>query len=114
MRRLAMVLVVLAAAPALQAGEIGAKLATYASAGAGVGAVLGTAVATVPYLQSKEPYDFYTGAGAGMLAGASVGFLLGILDLATIPAEDAAAPSLDGLKLALLPGGWVARYSKSF
>ena len=66
-----------------QAGLIGKALGKYAAAGAGIGAFVGAAAATVPYLQSRQPYDFYTGAGAGLLAGASLGFMLGIVDVAT-------------------------------
>ena len=39
-------------APALHAGEVGKTLGKYSMAGAGVGALLGSAAATVPYLQS--------------------------------------------------------------
>lgn len=65
-----------------QAGEVGSTLGKYASAGAGVGALLGSAAATIPYLQSKEPYDFLTGAGIGLLGGAVAGFILGMVDVA--------------------------------
>jgi hypothetical protein len=104
MRRLLLALPVailcLTVRPAL-AGEVGGTLGKYSVAGAGVGALLGSAAATIPYLQSGEPYDFYTGAGIGLLAGAGVGFILGIVDLAN-PADVARAPGLppEGLRLA--------------
>lgn len=82
--RIALVLSFFAGLPGLlQAGLIGKTLGKYAAAGAGIGAFVGTAAATVPYLQSRQPYDFYTGAGAGLLAGASLGFMLGIIDVST-------------------------------
>ncbi len=72
----------------LQAGKIGGTLGRYSLGGAGIGALLGTATATIPYLQSKETFDFITGAGAGAVVGAGVGFLFGIIDLATETAGD--------------------------
>lgn len=112
MRRLLLALLLIGLARGLAAGEIGSKLGGYASAGAGVGALVGAAAATVPYLQSHNAYDYYTGAGAGMLAGAGLGFLLGVLDVATTddsPAQ-AALGRLDGLALAWQPGGMAASY----
>ncbi len=99
-------------APALRAGEVGKTLGKYSMAGAGVGALLGSAAATVPYLQSKQPYDFLTGAGIGMLAGCGVGFILGVVDLAN-PADAAMAPA-EGWALAWQPQGMSAAYSVRF
>lgn len=114
MRRIACILILLAAmAPsAAKAGEVGSTLGRYSVAGAGVGALLGSAAATLPYLQSKEPYDFLTGAGIGLLAGCGVGFVLGIVDLAN-PAETAMAPK-QGWALAFAPAAMQASYSITF
>jgi hypothetical protein len=112
MRRLWTVLALaLALAARAQAGEVGTKLADYSSAGAGVGALVGAAVATVPYLQSKNSYDYYTGAGVGMLAGAGLGFLLGCVDVAS---DDSAQGPRTGFQMACLPGGWRASYTLLF
>jgi hypothetical protein len=115
MRRLALLLLLTAfAAQPLRAGEVGSTLGKYSVAGAGVGALLGSATATLPYLTSKEPFDFLTGAGVGMLAGAGVGFILGIVDLAN-PADVAALPGTrPGLDLAWSPAQVSAKYSFSF
>jgi hypothetical protein len=102
---------VLAAATQARAGEVGTKLADYSSAGAGVGALVGAAVATVPYLQSNNPYDFYTGAGIGLLAGSGVGFLLGCVDVAS---DDSAQGPRTGFQMAYVPGGWCASYTLLF
>lgn len=114
MRRALIALCLLAglAAGSLRAGEVGGTLGKYSVAGAGVGALLGSAAATLPYLQSKEPYDFLTGAGIGMLSGAGVGFILGIIDLAN-PADVAQAPG-DGFQVAWMPQAMQARYSFRF
>jgi hypothetical protein len=92
----------LLAGPA-RAGEVGSTLGAYSSAGAGVGALLGSAAATIPYLQSKQPYDFLTGAGIGLLGGSVAGFILGLVDLANPAAEQAQAAKPQGLFLALTP-----------
>lgn len=114
MRRLGLILVLAAllAPRGSQAGEVGSTLGKYSIAGAGVGALLGSAAATLPYLQSQEPYDFLTGAGIGMLAGCGVGFILGIVDLAN-PADTAAAPR-EGWSLAWQPQALSAAYSVRF
>lgn len=96
-----------------QAGEVGSTLGKYASAGAGVGALLGAAAATIPYLQSKEPYDFLTGAGIGMLGGSVAGFVLGMVDVAN-PAPEAAAQAPQGLYLAWTPLQTRVTWSTSF
>jgi hypothetical protein len=113
MRRLLLIAVLMTtlARPAM-AGEVGGTLGKYSVAGMGVGALLGSAAATLPYLQSQEPYDFLVGAGLGMLAGAGVGFVLGMVDLAN-PAATAAVPS-KGWALAWAPQRLQARYSLSF
>lgn len=119
MRRLALVFVLLVLAAGvrpLHAGEVGSTLGKYSIAGAGVGALLGSAAATLPYLQSKEPYDFLAGAGLGMLCGTGVGFILGIVDLAN-PGQDAADTALgppQGFSLALLPDSVHASWTLSF
>jgi hypothetical protein len=96
------VLVAFSSAGALRGGEVGSTLGKYASAGAGVGALLGSAAATIPYLQSKQPYDFLTGAGIGLLGGSVAGLILGMIDVANpVPEETNAA--LPGLQLALTP-----------
>ena len=112
MRRLLLALLLVCLGRGLAAGVIGSKLGGYASAGAGVGALIGAAAATVPYLQSHNAYDYYTGAGAGMLAGAGLGFLLGVLDVATNDngGSQASLGRLDGLALAWQPGGMAASY----
>jgi hypothetical protein len=114
MRRLSLLLaLLLALGPVtLRAGEVGSTLGKYSVAGAGVGALLGSATATLPYLTSKEPFDFLTGAGIGMLAGAGVGFILGIVDLAN-PADAALAPH-EGFQVALQPQALQASYSFRF
>jgi hypothetical protein len=103
-------LVLLLAARA-QAGEVGTKLADYSSAGAGVGALVGAAVATVPYLQSNNSYDFYTGAGIGLLAGSGIGFILGCVDVAS---DETAQGPRTGFQMACIPGGWRASYTLLF
>jgi hypothetical protein len=118
MRRAALILslsVLALAAPRLaQAGEVGGTLGKYSVAGAGVGALLGAATATLPYLSSKEPYDFFTGAGIGMLSGAGIGFILGVVDLAN-PSDVAVAPGPpEGLDLAWTPQALRASYSFRF
>jgi len=105
MKRLRIVilsLAMLAWAQAAQAGKVGSTLSNYTLGGAGVGALLGTAAATIPYLSSNNAYDFYTGAGAGILAGAGLGFIFGIIDLATAAPEERIAPEArkEGLFLA--------------
>jgi hypothetical protein len=85
----------------LNAGQVGSTLGKYSVAGAGVGALLGSAAATVPYLQSKQPHDFFVGAGVGMLSGAVVGYILGVIDLAGAKsAVQTEARSMEGLKVA--------------
>jgi hypothetical protein len=96
-------LMVLSSAGATRAGEVGSTLGRYASAGAGVGALLGAAAATIPYLQSKQPYDFLTGAGIGLLGGSVAGFILGMVDVANPVPETAASLPVHGLQLALSP-----------
>ena len=82
----------LALSGSARAGKVGDTVARYTLGGAGVGALLGAATATVPYLTSKQPFDFYAGAGVGTLAGAGVGFIFGIIDLVTeVPADQPAA-----------------------
>lgn len=71
-----------------RAGKVGGTLARYALGGIGIGALLGAASATVPYLTDKQGFDFYVGAGAGSLAGVTAGLIFGIVDLATEQAPD--------------------------
>jgi hypothetical protein len=112
MRRAWMVLALfLALATQARAGEVGTKLADYSSAGAGVGALVGAAVATVPYLQSGNSFDFYTGAGIGLLAGSGLGFILGCVDVAS---DDSAQGPRTGFQMACMPGGWRASYTLVF
>jgi len=112
MRRFALLaLFTLALTARAQAGEVGSKLAGYSSAGAGVGALVGAAVATVPYLQSNNSYDFYTGAGIGLLAGSGIGFILGAIDVAS---DDTALGPRNGFQVACAPGGWRASYTLLF
>jgi hypothetical protein len=109
---LALLALALPAEPA-RCGEVGGTLGTYASAGAGVGALLGTAAATLPYLQSKQSFDFVTGAGIGMLVGCGAGFALGVVDLANRD-DDAFGDPKPGLAVALLPGRVSARWTLRF
>ncbi len=113
MRRLVLILLMFALLGQAHAGPIGLRLGKYSIAGAGLGALLGAVTATMPYLQSKEPYDFLVGAGVGLLAGASAGFILGVVDVTNDPpkAEQARA---EGPWLALLPRGAAIGFSKSF
>jgi hypothetical protein len=99
-----------------RAGEVGYTLGSYASAGAGVGALLGSAAATIPYLQSHQPYDFLTGAGIGLLGGSVVGFILGMVDLANPAAEQAQpqAALAPALFLALTPQKAELTWSRTF
>lgn len=116
MRRIALLAILaacLSQSALLPAGEVGSTLGKYSVAGAGVGALLGSAAATLPYLQSKEPYDFLTGAGIGLLAGSTVGFILGIVDLAH-PAQTAALGPPEGLQLAWTPAAVEARWTVNF
>ncbi len=119
MRRLALisclVLTALLARPAA-AGEVGGTLGKYSVAGAGIGALLGSAAATLPYLQSKEPYDFLAGAGLGMLCGSGVGFILGMVDLANPGSAgvEAAQAKPDGFALAWQPKAVQASWTLSF
>ena len=71
-------------------GKVGGTLARYCLGGAGVGALLGAASATIPYLNSHQGFDFVTGAGVGTLAGVSAGLIFGIIDLATLKDEEPA------------------------
>ena len=96
------------------AGEVGSTLGKYASAGAGIGALLGSAAATIPYLQSKQPYDFLTGAGIGMLGGSVTGFILGMIDVANPAPEQPAALAPHGLFLAWTPRQAEVAWSTSF
>jgi len=116
MRHLLLALCLLAAARSLPAGEIATKLSAYTSAGVGVGALVGAAAATVPYMNSHNAYDYYTGAGGGLLAGAGLGFILGVIDVATSSDESPQArlEQLQGLELAWQPGGVVAGYRFTF
>lgn len=115
MRRFSLVLLLCAAMlPSLvKAGEVGGTLGRYSVAGTGVGALLGSVAATLPYLQSKEPYDFLTGAGIGMVAGCGIGFILGLVDLGH-PAEKTAMSPPTGLSLAWTPVAMQAKYSLTF
>jgi len=64
-------------------GEAGKTFAGYALGGAALGALLGSAGATVPYLNDKQSFDFLVGAGGGALAGSVTGLILGIFDVAS-------------------------------
>jgi hypothetical protein len=109
----AAVLAALIALPgAARCGEVGDTLGEYSSAGAGVGAVLGAAAATLPYLQNKQPFDYLTGAGIGLVAGCGIGFCLGIVDLANKD-DDAMGPR-PGLSVAWGPTAVTARYTVRF
>lgn len=74
-----------------RAGKVGGTMARYALGGAGIGALLGAAAATVPYLSDKQSFDFSVGAGAGALAGAACGLIFAIVDLSTETAGDVEA-----------------------
>lgn len=114
MRRLLLAVLLLSALGAqAQAGPIGLRLGKYSIAGAGIGTLLGAVTATMPYLQSKEPYDFLAGAGIGMLAGAGTGLILGVVDVANDPPKAALAHP-DGLWLALQPRGATLGFNTSF
>jgi hypothetical protein len=98
MRRAALILgflALLAAPGTMRAGKVGGTLARYCLGGAGIGGVLGAAVAAVPYLQDKQSFDFSVGAGAGALGGAGIGLIFGIIDLATEQAAPAEAKILN-------------------
>ncbi len=97
-----------------RAGEVGSTLGKYSAAGAGVGALLGTAAATIPYLQSKQSYDFLTGAGIGLLSGSVIGFILGMVDLANPAPEQARAPQVEGLVLSFTPAQAQVAWIKVF
>jgi hypothetical protein len=73
-----------------RAGKIGGTLARYVLGGAGIGAALGAAAATVPYLNDHQSFDFSVGAGGGAVAGAVGGLIFGIIDLATEQEKDTA------------------------
>ena len=83
----ALVLSYLMPGAALRGGVVGSTLGRYSLGGAGIGALLGSATATVSYLNSRQPFDFLTGAGAGCAVGAGVGLIFGIIDLATMKDE---------------------------
>jgi hypothetical protein len=71
----------------------------------------------VPYLQSHEPYDFLTGAGVGMLGGAVLGYILGVVDLAGAEPEAAAQAHthpLNGLNLAFNSRQWSLAWNATF
>jgi hypothetical protein len=111
---LAALLIAVSLGSPARAGEVGSTLGAYTSAGAGVGALLGSAAATIPYLQSKQPYDFLTGAGLGMLGGSVAGFILGMVDLANPAAEQPQAGRPQGLFLALTPRQAELSWSTTF
>ena len=117
MRRLGLAFLIIASLwgrPA-KAGEVASTLGDYASAGAGIGALLGTAAATIPYLQSKQPYDFFTGAGVGLLSGSVVGLILGMVDVATPPADQATGfLPVQGLNVAFSPQAAQVTWTQSF
>lgn len=117
MRRLAIILAVASLAwlpKAGRCGEVGSTMGEYASAGAGVGALLGSAAAAIPYFQTKQPMDFLTGAGIGMLAGSGVGLVLGIIDLSNQGNDDAWGQPKPGLGLAWTPSAMEATWTVRF
>ena len=73
------------------AGKVGGTMARYSLAGAGIGALLGAASATIPYLSDHQSFDFSVGAGAGAAGGAVCGLIFGIVDLATDQGTEAEA-----------------------
>ena len=64
-------------------------------------------------MQSKQPYDFLTGAGVGMVVGCGLGLILGAVDLAN-EGDDALAGPRPGLALAVMPRGMEASYTLRF
>jgi hypothetical protein len=94
-------------------GEVGDTMGAYGSAGAGVGALLGSAAAAIPYFQTKQPMDFLTGAGVGMLAGCGLGLVLGIVDLSN-QNDDAFGGPRPGLSLAWTPQAMAASWTVKF
>lgn len=93
-------------------GVVGDTMGAYATAGMGVGALIGSAAATLPYTQTKQPLDFLTGAGIGMVVGCGVGMILGAVDLANHE-DDAMGPN-PGLALAWTPHAMAASWTMRF
>jgi hypothetical protein len=61
--------------------DTGFTLAEYLTGGAGIGALLGGIVATIPYLRDGDPEDFTIGLGLGGLIGATAGIAVAVVDI---------------------------------
>jgi hypothetical protein len=92
----------LGAAPGLSA-DASSTLGGYALGGSVLGGLMGCVVATVPYLNDQQGFDYAVGAGVGAASGAVLGLLLGSLDLATHKSDEAQGPGLQDMRLSLAP-----------
>ena len=93
----------LGAAPGLRA-DASATLGGYALGGSVLGGLMGCVVATVPYLNDQQGFDYAVGAGVGAASGAVLGLLLGSFDLAAHKSEAAAqGPGMQDMSLSLAP-----------
>ena len=94
-------------------GEVGDTMGAYASAGAGVGALLGSTAAAIPYTSSQAPLDFMTGAGghAGGLRDRNCARHRGPVPTGTTPASGQPRP---GLSVAWTPQALAASWTVKF
>ena len=67
--------------------ETGFTTSTYVLGGSGIGALLGTVVAILPYLNDGKGKNFSIGMGVGSLVGASVGLGLAIVEINSNPSD---------------------------
>lgn len=77
-----------------QKPDSGFTVAEYLSGGAAIGALLGTVVATIPYLRDGDPEDFTIGFGLGGLIGGAAGLTVAVVDLSG--RSPSGEPSLSG------------------
>ena len=61
--------------------DTGFTVSEYLAGGTGIGALIGTVVAVIPYMRDGDPEDFTVGAGLGGLIGASLGLTFAVLDI---------------------------------
>lgn len=64
-----------------QKPDSGFTVAEYLSGGTAIGALLGTVVATIPYLRDGDPEDFTIGFGLGGLIGGAAGLTVAVVDI---------------------------------